>query len=194
MSDTKKVRVTPRGGFLWCHVRRPDKKYKKYSISLKLPKDDGGPNDQWRDEYLEAHKAANGTVKKAAFKDGDKATDKDDNPIESLHGFWIVKFTTNYEPKVVDAKKNIVPKQVNVWGGDEGKIAFVEFQHDEGISLKVQAIMLLKKNSSDGGAAIEAFEEEEGDEVYVYEGDGSEFSNDTDDTNGHEDKQDNADF
>lgn len=164
--------VTPTGTAFWTNVRKPDRKYDKYGLSLQLAKGDAAVEKLVKQLNAE-HTAAGGGLKNAPAKDGAKMRNKDDEPYEGLQDKWVLKFGSKFVIEtVVDAQNNPVPKNIDVFSGDQVQVAGVTYNHGEGVTLKVNAIRIIEKNSGGGavsadvfGDAVEGFEAPEAEDV-----------------------------
>lgn len=153
--------ITQTGTAMWTNVRKPDQKYGKHGLSLQLDKGDE-KNDALVAELNDLHKEAGGGAKRAPAKDGAKMRNKDDEPYEGLEDKWVLKFGSKFPIEtIVDAQNQPIPKTIDVFSGDRVQVAFVTFDHGEGVTLKVNAIRVIEKGgmqqvSADVfGAAVE---------------------------------------
>lgn len=170
----------------------------KYSVTVLFPKDapmgkarlgngeDVVEGDEWLAHLRELHEQNNGDDSNCPVKDGDNQLDKRGKPkkgdkiAKAWLGHWVVQFKTGYPPQIVDTKKNDLPDNVKVWGGDVIKVAYRPFAYDEGISLRMNAVMLVEKRAQTGGA--DAFGDDE--EGYVADKTAKDAFGGGDDNNG----------
>lgn len=169
--------VSPLGIAAFAHVRQPDTDGQyadnKYKITLKLTKGDAAAEKfvkdlrAWAEEARKKQMEAWGKKKLEAFdpvKDGDE---KDDAEEKGWAGFWLVTAKSKNKPNVYDSKKKVIPDSVKVFSGDGVKV-FIgtapfeqPVQQKGGISIYLNGVQLLAKNST-GFNAADAFEEEDG--------------------------------
>ena len=168
--------VSPLGVAAFAHVRQPDTDGQyadnKYKITLKLTKGEPAAEKfvkdlrSWCEEARKKQMEAWGKKKLEAFdpvKDGDE---KDDAEAKGWAGYWLVTAKSKNKPNVYDSKKTIVPDAVKVFSGDGVKVFIGTAPFEQpvqakgGISIYLNGVQLLSKNSN-GFNAADAFEEEE---------------------------------
>ncbi len=147
----------------------------KYNMKFLLPKDqmgtlmaalDGGKTpitgEEWMAHINELHMQGGGKDGEGPIKDGDKITDKEGKTYDANVGMWVITLKSGYQPKTVDTKKQDLPANVKIFGGDAVKCAIRPELYDGfggGVTLYLNAVMLIEKN---GGGSADAFGEEEG--------------------------------
>lgn len=183
MAKTKlpiEVSVKGTAAFSWLY-KKDDKFAKKgedgkYKLSLVIDKDelpkltarlDGGATPiggtEWVEHILKMHEDADGDNSNAPIKDGDKPVDKKGKPKEVREEFvntYMVNFKSGYQPQLVDTKKNDLPADVKIMSGDTVKVAFRPNIFDGGCNLYMNAVMLVEKNATGGGAGAFGDDEE----------------------------------
>lgn len=162
--------ASPRGiaAYAWLDKKdtrfsKGDEKKSKYKVSLVVDKDDPKAA-AFAASIQKAHADNEGRDKTCPVKDGDAKVDSDGKSIEEFANKWLISFQTSHPVKMIDSKKNPLPKGVSVWSGDAIKIAFSPIEYDtgatSGVSLRMGAVQLLEKNA--GGAGVDNFDEEDG--------------------------------
>jgi hypothetical protein len=154
--------VTPAGIFQWTWLDKPDTKFDKtqYKNTLCLPKGEAAA-DAFAKKLNDLHKAAKGKAEHKPAKDGD-AMAEDDEKKERFRGFWVFTFKTKNKPEMrgPGGKKDVLT--VAPRSGDFGKIAYGVGQMTEGtfkgVTLYLNAVQLLERRSTAGGA--DGFEDE----------------------------------
>jgi Protein of unknown function (DUF2815) len=175
MSKAKSVIVgTPKGVFSYMWLDKPDlyKGQEKYKGTIMIPKDatgltwvigkerHQGTAKQFFDAILKIHKEYGGSVKtKTPIKDGDKLTDKDDNPREATQGFYVMTGKSKFKPTKLNAKGVEIPN-TPIMGGDVGRLTLKLSQYDDGAATQLKSAKLLEKNATGGQQDI--FGEEDG--------------------------------
>lgn len=117
---------------------------------------------------------------------------------EEFQGKVLVKASTKYAPKIVDAKRNALKKGIQARSGDlvtlvvnlipyektekvkEGK-KLIDVK-TQGISAQLNIVQLIKKGA--GGGGLELLEDEEGDDFDDYDAEDQTDDEDTDDNDG----------
>lgn len=187
--------ISPSGVASFAHLSKPDTEGKyadgKYKVKLKLAKA-GRPDQEKVDAFIEHLNELHATAR-GKKKTDSPVHDGDDKEYEGDHGYWLINFKSKYQPDMRDSKKNKLPKDVEVKGGDIIRVAFVALPYEEGknagISTQLQAVMLIEKRVGGAGNGGDAFEEEE--EGYV--ADAADESED-DDAPAGDDDGDGADY
>lgn len=168
MANSKKsgdLFTTPVGTAIWTNVRKPDQKYGKFGLSLRLDKDDKAASDLAK-KLNTMHEEAGGSVKRQPAKDGAKMRNRDDEPYEGFENNIVLKFGSKFPiATIVDANNQPVPANVDVFSGDRIQVAGVPYNHGEGVTLKVNAIRIIEKNAGSSkidasaafGAAVEGY-------------------------------------
>ena len=182
MSNKKlPIEVSVKGVAAYSWLYKRDTKFAKkgedgkFKLSIVFDKDDmddlvagieGGSEKisgtEWVARALRAHADAGGDNANAPIKDGDKPVDKKGKAKEvneEFAGKMMANFTTTYQPVFVDTKKNKLSADVKIMSGDLVKVVFRPNAFDEGVNFYMNAIMLLEKNASGGGA--DAFGDDE---------------------------------
>lgn len=168
--------VTPKAVAAYAHIAKPDTEGQyadnKYKVTLKLKKGDKEVEafvkslNDFAAAATDKQKAAWNKKKLEAFdvvKDGD---DKDDAEEKGWAGYWLITAKTKKAPLVVDAKKN--KTSVPVFSGDviRAKIAVCPFekpvQGKAGLSVYLNAVQIIEKNSGGPAGTADGFEEEDG--------------------------------
>ena len=186
MADKKlPIEVSVRGVAAYSWLYKKDDKFAKkgedgkHKLSLVIIKDElggltAGLNDgktpiggeEWLSHLQEMHEQGGGEPQNSPVKDGDKPLDKKGKPKpkkdinEEFEGKHLVNFRTGYQPQLVDSKKNDLPDNVKIMSGDVVKVAYRPVIYEGGVTLRMNAVMLLEKRAQGGGA--NAFEEEDG--------------------------------
>lgn len=164
--------VSPKGKAMFPHLSKPDTEGKyadgKYKVTLMLEKA-GRPDQPQVDEFISKIEAAHAEAR-GKKKTDSPVRDGDEKEHESNHGFWLINFKSKFQPDMRDSKKAKLPPSVEVRGGDIVRLAFVMLPYEEGknagVSMQLQALMLIEKRSMTGNAG-EMFDEE--DEGFVVE-------------------------
>jgi len=174
MAKKLPVQITPRvrAGFSKFLYERDTKFAKddakaKYSFKVMLPKDevadmvaavDNGKTkisgEEWIAQLNQMHADAGG--KDPLVKDGDQQKDKEGNVYSDSEGCWVVQMKSGYAPKLVDTKKNDLGA-TRIFGGDIVKVAFRPDTYEGfggGVTLYLNSVMLIEKNSGDGASAF----------------------------------------
>lgn len=187
--------VAPAGIAAHAYLDKPDTggEYSddKYKVTVLYPKENAEEkhaslNQDAIDAYIEKlrkiHVAAGGS------EDGGPVKDGDEKEKEDYHGFWLVKYSSQFQPSLVDAKKKELRNGVKIYGGDIVKVVFNEHTFTSknksigsGLSTsRLQVVQLLdKRNGGKGARAIAALEEEDG-----YTADDDASDEDSTDTSG----------
>jgi hypothetical protein len=179
----KIIVVTPRAVASYPHLVKPDlyqgKSKKpgdnnKPKFKIKLVFDGDTDMSEIDAKALEATRVEWGEkIKPAAvkrcYKDGTawneerEAEGKD--KVESLEGKFFIDASTQYRPKVVDAKKRVINPAL-VRGGDVVKAILEMYPCEPSgkktMGVRLLAVQLIEKNSSDGSGWADEFGEEEG--------------------------------
>ncbi|MQB00216.1 MAG: DUF2815 family protein [Actinobacteria bacterium] len=162
---------------------RGDESKAKYSLKLLVPKDklatrfghikNGSepiPSEEWLAHIQKMHEQAGGKAGEGPVRDGDKIRKKDGDPVEAWQGHYVVTFKTAHPPQLVDTKKRDLPDDVRIFGGDVVKVAYRPSVYEGfggGITLYLNAVMLIDKRSSGSATALAALGDNE--EGYVAE-------------------------
>lgn len=206
---------TPRGIFKWPRLRTPDTKYKdegEYSVKLVLSAEAAAPLikklQPFHDDAVargkeEWDKLPVKSRKKNPFKVNDLYAEVYDEETEEPTGDVEFNFKTrasgvskknnkawNRKVPIFDAKGKPVPESVDPWGGSEGIIAFTFGSYftataGAGLSLRLEAVQVLKLVAGGGGASADS---------YGFEAqDGGYSAPEVDDEDDYEDSDDDAD-
>lgn len=184
MANEKKLplEVTSKGIAAYAWLYKRDTKFAKkgedgkFKITLVLDKEElgdltarlnGGGDEvsatEWLEHLKDMHEKAGGDASNSPVKDGDNQLDKKGkpkkDPNKEFFGKVMVNFKTGYPAQLVDTKKNDLPPDVKIYSGDLVKIVYRPFAFDEGVSLRLNAVMLVDKRATAGGA--EAFGDED---------------------------------
>ena len=192
MADKPVTHVTPRGVFRYPRLNVADTKFKEggeYSVQLVLAQEAAEglmqlvteAHDDWYKRYAAEKKKAKAAPRKKAdypyIVEIDPETEQETGNVIfkfKMTASGISKKTGrpwSRRPAVFDAKgKPVDLDAVSIWGGSEGKVAFSMFEYEStpqqgaGISLKIEAVQLLKlvEGSTEREANDFGFEEEEG--------------------------------
>ena len=184
MANKLPIEVSFKGTAAFTHLYEADTKYAKageagkYKMALIVPKEglsdrearvNGGEDAmggvEWLTKTLQMHKDAGGGPPNSPIKDGDKPVDKHGQPkpiVEEFASTYRINFSSQYQPQLVDTKKNDLPPEVKIMSGDTVKVAFRPNMFDGGCNLYLNAVMLIEKNAGGGGGGANAFGEEEG--------------------------------
>jgi len=146
----------------------------KYVGKFLLPKDgladlqagvNGGkdlvPAAEWVESLFQRHEDFGGKRDSAPIKDGDLITDKEGKPIAAYEGMWVITARTKKAPNLVDTQKNKLG-DVQIFGGDLVKASLGPAEYEGfggGMTLYLNAVMLIEKRGGDG---LAAFGNEEG--------------------------------
>jgi hypothetical protein len=184
MANKLPIEVSFQGVAAFTHLYEPDAKFAKpgeagkYKMALIVQKEGvdklearvnggsdpmGGP--EWVIKTQQMHKDAGGGPPNTPIKDGDKPVDKHGQPkpiVEEFAGTYRINFSSQYQPQLVDTKKNDLPPDVKIMSGDIVKVAFRPNMFDGGCNLYLNAVMLIEKNAGGGGGGASAFGEEDG--------------------------------
>jgi hypothetical protein len=148
--------VSPAGIFQWTWLDKPDTKFDKtqYKNTLCLPKGSEA-GDAFAKKLNDAHKAAKGKAEHRPAKDGD-AMAEDDEKKERFRGFWVITFKTKNKPELRGPKGKNDVLAVAPRSGDFGKVAYAIGQMSEGtfkgVTMYLNAVQLLERRSTSGGA------------------------------------------
>lgn len=148
--------VSPAGTFQWTWLDKPDTKFDKtqYKNTLCLPKGEVG-NDAFAKKLNDAHKTAKGKAEHRPAKDGD-AMAEDDEKKERFRGHWVITFKTKNKPELRGPKGKSDVLTVAPRSGDFGKVAYAIGQMTEGtfkgVTMYLNAVQLLERRSTGGGA------------------------------------------
>lgn len=202
MADKKlPLEVSVQGTAAYAWLYKKDTKYAKneedgkYKLTIVVPKDELGDltaglngggekvsGEEWLAHLQKMHKDAGGTAQKCPVKDGDKPRGEADKPKEEFVGCWTIDFKTGFQPKIVDTKKQELPEGVKAMSGDIVKAAYRPFIYDGGVSLRLNAVMVIDKRASFDGAG--AFGDDEEGYVADDKSDGASAFSGSDDDNG----------
>lgn len=189
MADKSKTKlpleVTPKGVAAYAHVEKPDTKFAAkpedayYNVTITFPKDEtdglearlnGGKDkvsfDEWRAVIEKHHEdgGGDGIAHFCPFKDGDNQLDKNGrpkkSPNENLFGKWYVVFKSKFPPQRVDTKKQDLPDDVRIFGGDVIKVAYRPHYYGEGCTLYFNTVMLIDKKNQGNSAHVFGDDEE----------------------------------
>lgn len=132
----------------------------KFKLEVRIPKGDEA-GEAWLEKLRKLIKAAGG--KNNPIKDGDEYKGDNETRAATVKGHWTLTFKSQHKPKVVDAHKQTLPKEVaEVMGGDIVRILYNAKEYDGmggGLTLYLNAVQLVKKNA--GQANIDEFEDVE---------------------------------
>lgn len=185
---------TPKGIAKWATLNKPDTMFKKegaYRVTLLLTPEDAKPVIDLIDKGIEEAKAMwkeDPKLRAKKLKEADTPYKQDVNKEGEETGKIAINFTAKasgtkkdgspwtFRPPVFDAKGNVLPKNVVVFGGSVVKVAyqirpFVSAPVGAGVSMKLEAVQVLElKALGERAASSYGFGEEEG---YVSEEEGS---------------------
>lgn len=185
---SQEVVVTPPGVASFPSLSKPDEggQYSdgKYKVTLKFDKEElDDAAEKFLDAIEDAHEEAIQTEIKNSKKKLTKKVvqvmelteaplrDGDDTEKEENHGFYLLTPKTQFQPALVDSKRNPLPKSVKIGPGDLIKAALVFKPYlssglkKAGLTVYLQAVQLIEKNNSggvDAEAAVGAFGDEDG--------------------------------
>jgi hypothetical protein len=208
--------TTPRGVLVYPHLVEPDTKFVKpdgeYHTKLALEADSNEATalvtqlDAILGAYID-QTIADAENPKAAKKLKTSQTaalyeeEVDDEGEET--GRWIFKFKLkakvktktkewDQKPRLFDGQANPITGDVNPWTGSEGKISaevfpyYMETTKSFGLSLRCQAVQILKLVAGTGGGNAEGFGFGAEDDSYVTEATGEGFTPESGDEDGDE--------
>jgi hypothetical protein len=181
VAKQKNVRVViPSGVASYAYLSKPDEKFPKngkpvYKVSVIV---DAG------DERLEALEKACLEVASEKFPKVKPADFRmpfgpDEKEREEFEGKILIKTSTVFKPKLVDAKKNLLPASVMIFSGDVIKCVADLFPYEStervkengktrnittrGVSLQLVAVQLLDKRAGGGAeGGLDMLDEEDG--------------------------------
>lgn len=162
--------TTPVGRAAYAWLNKPDAKFNPerpvYKITLLVP--EGPEADALEQKIVEAGKAAaekDGVKLKKNFGLPIKRYEDDENPKEEFKGFVRFSFKSPKKPLQIDSKKNALPEDVFVASGDDVRasisVAAWVSPLGSGLSLYLNGVQLIAKNSTGGGSSGD-FDEFEG--------------------------------
>lgn len=183
--STKKapLEVTVKGVAAYAWLYKKDMKFAKgdddgkHKLSIVVKKEDlddliggleGGTvpikGNEWKAHVLNMHEQAGGDDSNAPIKDGDNQLGKNgkpkSDPNKDFFGSWLINLKTGYKPQLVDTKKGNLPADVLIMSGDVVKAVYRPYVFDGGVSLRLNAVMLIEKNN-DGFNSAGAFGDDE---------------------------------
>lgn len=193
--------VTPRGVFVYPHLHAPDTKFNAAGVfHTKLRLEESSPEVQkFIKKVKDAYKSFAKEEGLKVRKDGLPWKQDEDNP-----GHIILTAKMQHEvtprrgepftqvPVIVDASRKELVAGVNIGGGTEGRLSCVLVPYTGfggGISLRLQAVQVLKLVEFTGGAGDFGFEEEEGFEAPDDPFDSSDDDDDEDEFGGDEEDE-----
>lgn len=175
MTTQKKKRTfikltTPVGRAAYAWLNKPDAKFNPerpvYKITLLVP--EGPEADALEQKIVEAGKTAaekDGVKLKKNFGLPIKRYEDDENPKEEFKGLVRFSFKSPKKPLQIDSKKNPLPEDVFVASGDDVRasisVAAWASPLGSGLSLYLNGVQLIAKNSTAGGSSGD-FDEYEG--------------------------------
>lgn len=224
MTEKSKKKVTltsPKGVFLWPHLMKPHPDYGKYAVTLRLPADEAQKFiEKLQPAFDEATKVAEAAYKKLkpavrkkkAFVMNDfyeEVYDEDDNPTGEI----LFKFNKKAggkrkddtvwkaaPPVIFDAAKKPLKKNVEIWSGTIGKVAFYTDPYysatiDGGMSLRISGVQIIELvQGGQSSAESLGFEEEDGFSVNDIDDDASDLNETSSDDTEDDDEEDEEDF
>jgi len=175
--------TTPKGLFVYPHLTKPDTKFNplgEYSVKLSLPREDAKELVALMKAELKTYKENNsikGTDKFNIAKDEEAGTLTFKTKLPAIIP---LKDGTQWEQKlaIYDAKGNLMPKDISIWSGTQGKLQ-VELRPysmagNTGVSLRLKAVQVIELVEGESKSENESpFEEEEG---YTTDNEPSPFS------------------
>lgn len=197
MAETKKTPklptlTTPKGPCSFPYVHRADTEGQyangKYKITIGLDKGDDAVEALIK-KIHDAHILARGKKKTdLPYKDGDEVYDEVDDDKKEKHewkrGKYILSFSSQYQPQIIDRAGDALADGVEVRGGDVVRVAFAmrpyEAGKNAGVSLTLRAVKLIEKRNKAGADYSDAF----GDEDDEDQTDGDNNDNASDDDSG----------
>lgn len=160
---------------------RPDQMGKlKYSVSVLISKARAGELEPLRKAALEVATGKWGNKGKTILenqkypliKDGDKVIDEDTGkPKSGYAGMFVVSLRSDRKPQIIDAQKNEVFTDDDVYSGCmirvSGGVFAYEVQGNKGVSVGLNNVQVLKKLARIDGrkSAVDEFEEYKDEEV-----------------------------
>ena len=150
--------VSPIGIAAYSWLNKPDTAFNQnhYKITLMLDKSDKD-NETFVNHVNEKHKnASNGSKTKSPIKDGDTSGK------EGQEGQWVFTAKSQFQPKLVDAKRNQLSGNLFPMSGDLVRVALGLADYDTGsnagVSLRLKAVQLVEKRNK-GGDASDMFDD-----------------------------------
>lgn len=162
------------GSYVTVLSPKPDQKGKlKYSVTILIPKSRGAELEALRAEAVRVAKekwGAKGEAILAAAKnkmiqDGDTYVPLSGEPDPSYKGNWFIRMRTDRKPQVIDAKKNEVFTDDDVYSGCllrvSGNVFAYEAEGNRGVSFGLNNVQVLEKRARLDGrkAATDEFTE-----------------------------------
>ena len=164
--------VTPKGVLVYPHIsQKPDTKFDDegaWKTTLRLNGEDAKTlielvNKEIDESVTEKKK------KKKNVKRGNPPYKIDEETGEYLFNFKLKASGTrqngetwSQKPVLYDAKGNLLGKEVHVWGGSEGKVAFIPIRYHTSmmgasVSLRLKAVQITKLVEGGNGASATSY-------------------------------------
>lgn len=166
---SKSFQIVGIGSYVTLLEARPDQKGKlKYSVTILVPKSRGKELDPLRAEALEVAKAKWGAkgeailagAKNKMIQDGDNYIPQNGEPDPSYKGNWFIRMRSDRKPQIVDAKKQPIFTDEDVYSGCllrvSGNVFAYEREGNRGVSFGLNNVQVLEKRQRlDGRKAAE---------------------------------------
>ena len=177
------LEVSAKGVAAYAWLYKKDAKFAKkgedgkYKLTIVIDKDEvdelfagleGGSErvtgTEWLEHLRDMHEKAGGDNSNSPVKDGDNQFDKKGKPKKKpnkdFFGKWTINFKTGYPAQLVDTQKNDLPDNVMIMSGDIVKAVYRPYFFDDGVSLRLNAVMLIDKRASFNSAGAFGDDEE----------------------------------